>query len=339
MSGVSKVLFVTKSDFGLRVGGVQIQIEATRRVLAEQGVQVALYNPWIDSLDGVDICHIFTLAPDLYSFASAARHRSIPVVVSPIFNFPSPAWQMRLKSKFLSRMPGVYTDLRQARRMLELAAAVLPLSAVELQRLGSIYDVPRGKMEVVPNGVDQRFFAASPALFVEKFGFKPDVLFVGRLDNNKNVLGLLSALKGSGLKTAVIGSAFSEEPQVFQELLRQTGPEVTYVGGVTHADPILASAYAAAKVFCLPSFKEVMPLTALEAAMAGARVVVTRNSGTRDVLGDDAWYVNPADNGEILAKIQAALAAGSNQPLRQRLLDGYSWEKIGARIVNIYQRL
>ena len=49
------------------------------------------------------------------------------------------------------------------------------------------------------------------------------------------------------------------------------GEAVRWLGASDHDDPLLASAYAAARVFALPSWFETPGLAALEAALAGRR--------------------------------------------------------------------
>ena len=49
----------------------------------------------------------------------------------------------------------------------------------------------------------------------------------------------------------------------------------SWLGRLDHHDPLLASAYAAARVFALPSWFETPGLAALEAALAGCSVAIT----------------------------------------------------------------
>lgn len=334
-----RVLFASRLDFGLRIGGVQMQVERIREALGLLGVDVALCNPWQDSLKNVDVCHLFTTAAELFPYAKTAQHRGIPLVITPIMNSAAPAWRMRIQTRLLTRLPGVYTQLRLARGLLSAANAILPLTSEEAMFLTEVFDVPSARMHVVPNGVESRFGQATPGLFIEKFGFRPDVLFVGRIDRNKNVLSLIDALVGTGLKLAIIGFPYVDEPQVFEMLERRLGAQVTYVGSLQHADPLLASAYAAAKVFCLPSFKEVMPLTVLEALAAGSRAVLTTNSAMNAFLGNAVHYADPSNVTDIRKQILAAYQSEPPCELRERLLETCTWEKVGMAVREVYTDL
>ncbi len=69
--------------------------------------------------------------------------------------------------------------------------------------------------------------------------------------------------------------------------------QVIWLGRLDHHDPLLASAYAAARVFALPSWFETPGLAALEAALAGCAVVITPYGSTREYFGDLVEYARP----------------------------------------------
>ena len=68
---------------------------------------------------------------------------------------------------------------------------------------------------------------------------------------------------------------------------------VAWLGRLDHDDPLLASAYAAARVFALPSWFETPGLAALEAALAGCAVVITPYGSTREYFGGLVAYARP----------------------------------------------
>jgi glycosyltransferase involved in cell wall biosynthesis len=335
-----RVLFAAPLAFGLQNGGMQLQVSRTREALRALGVEVVDCDPWRDSLRGVDVCHVFTTAPELAPYVAAARARGVPVAVSPIFNTSERVAVLAAKARAARRVPGSFPFLNLADQVLASANAVLPLSIEEQRLLERVFGVPASRSTVVPNGAEERFAGADPELFVQRFGFRPDVLFVGRIDHNKNVLRLVSALEGTGLTLAVVGSASPVDPGAFAALQARAGDGVVLVGGVEHDDPVLASAYAASRVFCLPSLKEVMPLTVLEAVLAGCSVVVTRNTAMGSLLGDAVRYVDPRSVAGIRRAVAEAAAdpAGAG-PLRARVLETLTWPRIAERLVEVYQRL
>src|SRR6185437_7691066 len=97
--------------------------------------------------------------------------------------------------------------------------------------------------------------------------------------------------------------AIGDAPPGLEAYQRRCG-EATWIPAVDHDDPLLASAYAAARVFALPSWFETPGLAALEAALAGCAVVVTPNGCTREYFGPRVEYARP----DRPAAIRAALA-------------------------------
>ena len=79
---------------------------------------------------------------------------------------------------------------------------------------------------------------------------------------------------------------------------------------VDHDDPLLESAYAAARVLALPSWFETPGLVALEAALAGTAVVITPHGCTREYFGDRVGYARPDRPSEIARSIGLWLQVG-----------------------------
>ena len=82
-----------------------------------------------------------------------------------------------------------------------------------------------------------------------------------------------------------------------------------WLGRLEHDDPLLASAYAAARVFALPSWFETPGLAALEAALAGCAVVITPFGSTREYFGELVEYARPGRPGEIDQALAEVLGA------------------------------
>ena len=76
---------------------------------------------------------------------------------------------------------------------------------------------------------------------------------------------------------------------------------------------MLASAYRGATVFLMASWAEGAPLAALEAASAGAPLVLSSMSSEMEYFGDDALYVHPVDVNGIAARVHEAAADQGKQ--------------------------
>jgi len=117
-------------------------------------------------------------------------------------------------------------------------------------------------------------------------------------------------------------------------------PHVIYLGSLPYDDPLLASAYAAAGVFCLPSQSEVMPLSVLEALAAGTPVVMTKNH-CMDVspMPKPVREIEPNDQGAIRQAISSLLGKRSARETYRNSVSEFSWDRVAGDLAVIYQRL
>ena len=108
---------------------------------------------------------------------------------------------------------------------------------------------------------------------------------------------------------------------------------------VDHDDPILESAYAAARVLALPSWFETPGLVALEAALAGTAVVVTPHGCTREYFGDRVGYARPDRPSEIARAVADAWAGGPDAGLSAHVGRYYPWSEVARRTAEAYEQV
>ena len=115
--------------------------------------------------------------------------------------------------------------------------------------------------------------------------------------------------------------------------------------GIRRHSSLLASAYAAAKVFVLPSLFETPGIAAMEAALSGCAIVITENGGTKEYFKDMASYINPINTEELRASINELLGTdvgqlkAQNAQLRDHILTHYSWDTVGSMSLAAYESL
>jgi len=102
-------------------------------------------------------------------------------------------------------------------------------------------------------------------------------------------------------------------------------------------DELLASAYAAADVFVLPSLFETPGIAALEAGLAGAKIVITPYGGTKEYFGTMAEYVEPRSVASIRNGILRALAKKNDSRLQEHIRREFLWQRIAAKTAAVYQ--
>jgi glycosyltransferase involved in cell wall biosynthesis len=328
-------------------GGGENQLVQTARHLESQGVEVRLFSSWTDRIEDYRLLHLFGMSREGLELARVARRRGIPVVLSPICWLERKALYCLARSRArglwdvakwsvkhaVPRLRGWRDDLIRA------ADALLPNSEAEAEQLAGYFRAPTRAIHVVPNGVDPRFENADPEPFRALHGSGDFVLYAGRIEPRKNVLGLILAAKRADRPVVVIGDAPPGQEDYLADCRKAGQGLVTWYDGVEHDDPLLASAYAAARVFGLPSWFETPGLAALEAALAGAAVVITPLGCTREYFGDHVQYARPDRIGEIALALDRAWEGGTLPGLQGRIKGRFLWADVARLTAEAYDHV
>jgi phosphatidylinositol alpha-mannosyltransferase len=278
----------------------------------------------------VEVAHT-PIAPGLIArLARLPRHAIVHVHVAQAV-LPEVVWMTRA----LRRAPFVahfHLDVDASGRMggllpiykrfvfgpvLRRAAAVIVLSPQQRDDVVEKYRVRRERVTVIPNGVDAAFGAIAAQRRPAPADRAPRVLFVGRMEAQKNVHRLLEAfaLTREPMDVRLVGDG--EQRVELERRAAELGLDrVRFVGARHGAD--LAADYAWADAFVLASDKEGMPLVLLEAMAAGLAIVATDVPGTRELVGDTGLLAVPEP---------VPLAAALDRVAKDRDL----LEKLGAR--------
>jgi glycosyltransferase involved in cell wall biosynthesis len=326
-------------------GGPRTQITETARNLEAQGVRVRFFDPWTPFRpEPGDIVHLFAANIGTYHIAREIRVLGIPMVVSPItYTTHSTAFVRRALtvSRFMQRSGrGVWTDYALCADICSWAERVLPNTAAEGELIMKGYGVPSGRVRVVPNGVDERFALGDPELFRRTFGLDKFILNVGHIGHRrKNVLQLIRALGAIDHPAVIIGRIIQDP--YGEACVREAAKHrhIRLIDGLGNDSAMLASAYAACDVFALPSLFETPGIAALEAGLAGAKVIITPHGGTKEYFGEMAIYVEPGDVASIRQGIEAALRAPKESKLREHIAGKFLWKHVAAKTAEIYREL
>jgi glycosyltransferase involved in cell wall biosynthesis len=177
----------------------------------------------------------------------------------------------------------------------------------------------------------------------------PRILYVGLLTPRKGVLDLLAASRllrerGVAHETWLLGGTPDEGPEAEAEVRRGLDGSEKLLG--TRAPEEMPAEFAAADVFCLPSWWEAMPLSVLEAMAAGLPVVATDVGDVgRSVADGVTGYVVPVRNPEKLAAALEPLLVDAEQRRRMgaagraRVVERFSGEVTAANVSALYEEL
>ncbi len=211
------------------------------------------------------------------------------------------------------------------------------------------------KIHVVGVGTDPEKFTGVDATVVrERQGWQDDpvITFVGQEGGHKGIETLLKAMplvwrQLPEAKLMIAGSRTAFSP-VFDALIDDFSPsERQRVARISNfAQEEKAEIIAAADVFASPSGFESFGITYLEAWAAGKPVIGCRSGAVPSVISDgqDGVLVDYKDQRELAgALLELLLDAGLRKQLaangRQKVLENYTWKKIGERFRDIYGKV
>ncbi len=325
-------------------GGGEVLLLKSKRYIERLGFNVEVFNG--QAFAGFELFHNFNVHRDCFSTVKNANRAGLKVVISPVY-WPSLRYVLLSGKPFAEKAKAVAAGLLNrldvfgtvsAKKMLAMANVVTPSSLAEAAMLESMFKVPTRKIWVVHNGVEERFSKGKAQMFEEKFGLKVFALFVGRIEERKNLLSLVRAMKGTGKKLVVIGNVKHGSQAYFDKCKKEAGNNVLFLPGLPHDSKMLESAYAACRAFVLPSWYETPGLAALEAGLAKANIVVTREGPTKEYFAGFASYVNPASVADIREKVLVEMQKPKSNALSRHIGKNFLWQNTAKETKQAYER-
>lgn len=339
------VCFVSYQSVMLLKGGPNTQIIQTKKGLEKLGVNVSFFESWKEiDRSKIDLIHLFGANIGTYHIAREIHKLGIPMVVSPIFyslhstKYLSLALSIDALSKKLFH--GFWSDYGLLAEICSWAKMVLPNTRNEGHLLQYGLKIDGSKIEVIPNGVEPHFANGKPDLFRQKYGLENFILNVGHIGpGRKNVLRLIRAVRGLNVPTVIIGRI---EDNIYGKMCLEEAridSNIHIIDALPNESDLLSSAYAASDVFVLPSLFETPGIAALEAALAGSKIVITKYGGTDEYFGDHAVYVNPHSVANIRLGIEKGLSKVKSDDLKNIVEKEFLWDRVAEKTVQTYKKM
>jgi glycosyltransferase involved in cell wall biosynthesis len=220
--------------------------------------------------------------------------------------------------------------------------AVLCSSDEERLDLEAFLSEPaRGRVQVVPNGVDLPLDPPSRDATRRELGLAAStcaVLFLGQLEERKDPLTAARAATEARERGADIVLLVAGDGPLEKELRELEGPAVRLLGHRSDAPRLLT----AADVFVLPSSREGLSFALLEAMSYGLPPVVADGAGNAQVVGEDGNVV-PFGDAHALAEALERLAGDEAERTRrgaaalERVRSAYSLDPFRETVARVYR--
>jgi glycosyltransferase involved in cell wall biosynthesis len=231
---------------------------------------------------------------------------------------------------------------------------VITVSEASKRDILEYFNVPPGKIDVIYNGIDERFGEPPPEEDVNRVRERyqlddPFILYAGNIKPHKNLGRLIEAFhifrhRGTEfeqVKLVIIGDEISKYAALRHAVHRhKLHKHVRFFGFVPAKT--LAILYRLAAVFVFPSLYEGFGLPPIEAMAAGAPVVTTTAGSLPEVCRDGADLVPPGDTDALAAALDRVLTdAGHRAALVARgaaVAAGHDWDGSADRFAALLAR-
>lgn len=341
-----KIILASYQSIMLIRGGPSYELVEMKKELNKLGIQAQYFNSWDENLDilNADLVHLFAANVATYSLAKNLKHYGIKFVVNPIFFSKHSPILLRIyqnfEKPFHKLFKRTYSDYSISRQICEWAELVLPNTQAEAQLVSKGLGINPSRIKVIHNGVEERFLNSDPSIFEKKYGIKDFILYVGHIGAvRKNVLSLIKALTKINHPAVIIGDVANTKESEICLNKAKNNKNLIIIKGLDHYDQMLASAYAACDTFVLPAKYETPGIAAMEAALAGAKIVITKYGGTKDYFEDMAEYIDPYSFNSIIHGLEKSLNQKKDDRLKNHIKDNFLWDKIAQRTIKMYEQV
>jgi glycosyltransferase involved in cell wall biosynthesis len=329
-----KIAFFISTNLSIsHFNGILMQAKTWATALEAKGHTVIRVNPWEkQQWEDYDIIHIIGDVKNIDKMAKALKKRNDRIAFSPIIDTTHSVFFYRLRSYWGSHLLHLESSgflIRQAAKHIK---HFVVRSQYEFIYANKSYSVPSEKISIIP--LSYRLPVCDGFSVKENF-----CLHVSKItDERKNVKRLIEAAIKYHFKLILAGSISSEKDFAPLKKLIEDNDNISYLGRVE--DEELIQLYHRAKVFALPSINEGVGMVALDAALYGCEIVVTKLGGPCEYYNGMAYKVNPYSVDEIGQSVIKAMYHSSFQPkLKEYIKHEYALSVCMDKLVGVYESI
>lgn len=254
-----------------------------------------------------------------------AKMLRIPYIVS-LRGSDVPGYNERFSTQYIVLRPIVRSVWRSAEKVIPNSKSLRDLAKETLEI----------EMKVIPNGVDSTKF--TPDYNISK---PIEVITVSRLTERKRIQDIIEAVKNLDVNLKIIGDGVKKKSLEKLSKDLRIEDKCDFLGRVKHTK--LPEYYKSADIFVLPSRKEGMSNTILEAISSGLPVIITDTGDGAKLAEGNGFIVEKENPDEIRQAIkkyieEPGLIEEHGRISREKAQD-MNWKTISSRYLDIYQEI
>lgn len=247
--------------------------------------------------------------------------------------------------KLADRM--IYT--RKFRTAAEEADRVIAISEQTRRDIHAYFQIPESKIDVIYQGCHPVFYqpvseAAKEAVRARYGLTSPYILYVGSMEERKNLLLLIEALRGlkEDIQLVAIGkrTPYAEKVETYIRENRMEG-RVHLLNEISFGE--LPAFYQMADLFVYPSLFEGFGIPIIEALLSGVPVIAATGSCLEEAGGPDSLYTDPHKPDELRALIESVLReTGLARKMRENGLAyarRFDEAKLAGQLMEVYRQV
>lgn len=222
-----------------------------------------------------------------------------------------------------------FYDLFIASRILNKFDKIIIITKWEIPHLIKL-GAKKENIIYIPNGVSKEFFKQKKSKEQNK------ILFLGRISPIKNLeilIKAISVLEDKKIILEIVGPAEKDYLLKLKNLIKKFNLEkrILFNKPIFHINEKIKK-IDSAKIFVLPSKRESMPQSLIEAMAREKIVIASKNAGTNELIkhGKNGLFFNSQDVLELAKNIEFALSSDIKKIKKEarKSVEQFSWDKI-----------
>jgi glycosyltransferase involved in cell wall biosynthesis len=277
------VLLTTYHEAFLHRGGGEFEMIGLSEGLQSIGVVADIYGPYSRSIDCYDVVMHFSIhSGGLPLLKRLSSHRK------KIILFPN---------YWCSSLDGDGAPSQDVEEMVSLCHNVLFKSNAELNHFRLRYAVPDEKVKLIKAPIKCITVDDVPqGIFSTLYGIENYALWVGGIEPVKNQLSVIRALGNFSTPVVFLGNVIDEE--YYSKCLAEAPKHFHFINSIPYLSEIYRSALRDCDLYMELSL-DPPGASAIEAAIAGCKLMLPDIDWCREFFGENSSYVNSSSIDDI----------------------------------------